>query len=163
MRERRRVALIARQLMLARHARREAMGVLAEALSEERRSADLSARSVALASEYGAVRRVETAIDLQTNTSFAASLAQLAQQAEQARQDASDQVRWQAQALARAEHRKSALEERAKDAWRALEAVDERREQDAALAVARKLQSSSHDTGSGAETPQPARSKRTRP
>lgn len=158
MRERRRLALASRQLMLAQIARRAAMGALADAVEEEARSAAVSERSRALLSAYGARGADGDAASFRNHAAFLHSLQAISQKAEQARQDASDQARWQLQTLAAAETRADRLEERREQAQRALRAVLDRREQPLPKGMARKLQSSGRD----AEPSLPAQQPRSR-
>lgn len=158
MRERRRLALASRQLMLAQIARRAAMGALADAVEEEARSAAVSERSRALLSAYGARSAGSDAAALRNHSAFLHALQGIAGQAEKARQDASDQARWQLQTLAAAETRADRLEERRELAQRALRAVLDRREQPLPKGMARKLQSSGRD----AEPSRPAQQPRSR-
>lgn len=158
MRERRRLALASRQLMLAQIARRAAMGALADAVDEEARSTEVSERSRALLRAYGERNAGVDAGALRNHSAFLHSLQGVAQQAEKARRDASDQASWQLRTLAAAETRADRLEERRERARRALQTVIERREQPLSKGMARKLQNS----GQEAETPRPAQPKRNR-
>lgn len=152
MRERKRLRLIQRQLLLAQQARREAMGGLADSLAEEERSADLTRRAQALALAYAPQCATTSAQDLRQQAAFAQSLAQLARQSDAARRDAGDQAMWQARALAAAEHRAKGLEERAASARRAIVAQGERREREHSAMMARKLQTQAGHPSSPAQS-----------
>lgn len=142
MRERRRLRLAERQLMLARIARREAMGALAGALDEEAKSATLAERSAALAREYGGRSAVVRGADLRDLIAMAGELTQLAENARGTRDDARQQAEWQAEALAGAETRLDRLEARAGDARRAIRDKIAARNDGGQQRLARKLQSS---------------------
>lgn len=152
MRERRRLRLAARQLQLARQARLEAMGALANALSEEDRSTSLARRSQILASEYAAKDGADTAHDLRQQIAFVQSLTALAQQSDAARRDAQDQAAWHAQTLAQAEQRAKGMEKHVSAARKDVATLIERREHSEPSAVARKLQRSA---GHSTTSPQP--------
>lgn len=162
MRERRRLALASRQLMLAQIARRTAMSALADAVEEEARSAAVSERSRALLRAYGARGAMGDAGgdagSLRNHSAFLHSLQGITRQAEQARQDASDQASWQLQTLAAAETRAGRLEERRELARRELQAVLDRREEPLSKGMAHKLQNTDRE----AETPRPAQRPRNR-
>jgi hypothetical protein len=138
----RRVALARRQVTLARVRRLEALASLADALSEENRSAALARKSGELLDAYARRNQAMTGDALRLDASFARSLHDIAQQAEAARTDASQQAQWQLDALAAAETRLNRTEERLDLARKDAEAVRQSREQHAAL-LAHKLQSKS--------------------
>lgn len=140
MNERRRLKLAARQLMVARIARREAMAALASAVGEELRSAQIATRSRTLASEYGARSGADTGAALRENALFLQSLGEIAARAESAHRDAADQARWQADTLAKTDTRARNLEERRKVAERAVADRKARSDEADTLGLARKLQ-----------------------
>ncbi|QUL36912.1 hypothetical protein [Erythrobacter sp. JK5] len=140
MRERRRLRLAERQLMLARVARREAMASLAGTIEEEARSADLARRSKAMARDYSGRKVVGEAGDLRELSAMAAAIARLAEQAENKRDDARLQAAWQADALAGVENRVRRLEDRALEARRASIQAAEARSRPTDGGLARKLQ-----------------------
>ncbi len=140
MREARRLALIERQALIARVARRQALRTLAEALEAEARSHALAARSRRLVAASAPPPGPTTGAALAERAGFTAGLAQLAATAAEAAEDAARQAAWQAEALARAETRARRLAEREAEARSALEAAKARREQALALPLARKLQ-----------------------
>jgi len=119
-RERRKLALAQRQLLMARLSEREAMRALAGALGEEDRSAALEERSRDLAQDYSVrafmADTAPLADEIATNARFTASLSTLAGQAGKARADAADQVRWQSDALGAAKTKVQRLEERERTA-----------------------------------------------
>ena len=141
MREKRRLALIQRQALMARVARQQALRALAEALESEERSQMLAARSRMLVAASAPQPGAMLAEAFAARAGFTASLAQLAATAADAASDAARQTEWQAETLGRAETRAKRLAEREDAARAALEAVQERREQGhAAASLARKLQ-----------------------
>lgn len=156
MRERRLLALAARQAMLAQIARREAMAALAEAIVEEERTGSLAERSRALLQEYRARAGEDDAGALRHQISFTSALGRIAQQADRASMDASDQAAWQVTTLASAEARATRIEERREQAKRALEAAIDRREQSHARTMAHKLQSKFSTPQEEAATRRPA-------
>lgn len=146
MRERRRLALAARQLTLARVARREAIAALGDAINEEQRSTQLAMRSRDLVREYGARGDADSGDALRNQAIFVEALNRLAQHSEAARRDAGEQVAWQAQTLAAADTRASRLAERLEAARQEVEAFKERRANGEAAGLARKLQISAGQT-----------------
>lgn len=142
MREKRRLALIQRQALMARVARQQALRAMAEALESEERSRALAGRSRMLVAASAPQPGAMLAEAFAARAGFAASLAQLAATANDAASDAARQTEWQAETLGRAETRAKRLAEREGEARAALEAAQERREQShAAAMLARKLQS----------------------
>jgi hypothetical protein len=140
MREKRRLALIRRQALMARVARQQALRALAEALESEERSQMLAGRSRMLVAASAPQPGAMLAEAFAARAGFAASLAQLAATAADAASDAARQTEWQAETLSRAETRAKRLAEREDAARAALETAQERREQaHAAAALARKL------------------------
>lgn len=129
-----------RQLMLARIARRDAMGSLAQSLAEEQRSASLADRSRMLAKGYATREGLDTGDALTQHKRFAGELAGLARQADQACSDASRQTEWQVDVLAKAEQRIERLGERAKLARLEHRHTQERLEREEQAAMAHKLQ-----------------------
>jgi len=145
-RTKRRRALVARQLALGRIARREALGGLAGALAEEKRSRALAVRSRDMAAEYagpGGHGGAQVGAALAGRLRFAGALVRLAGEAEARGEEAAREAGCQARALAAAERRLEMLEARAASARRAEEMARERREDAAAGPLARKLQRSS--------------------
>ncbi|WP_298307568.1 hypothetical protein [uncultured Erythrobacter sp.] len=148
MNEERRLKIAKRQLMLAQIARREARLSLANAISDEERSAQIHARSCDLLHEYAKrVSEVGPAAQsdtLQISLAFVRSLQDMTDNAQGALKDASDQAEWQVRALAAAETRMSAHETRLGQEKRALNDLRERREVPPELTgasgMARKLQ-----------------------
>ncbi len=141
MREARRLALIARQRLIADVARKQALRGLAETLEAEARSHALAERSRRLVAA-SAPRAGETSgAALQGRAAFTAGLAQIAAHAEGGAQDARRQSAWATEALALAETRARRLAELETEARAALDAAKERREQGHGLPLARKLQS----------------------
>ncbi len=138
--ERRRLALVRLQTMIAAMARREAMRGLAEALDEERRRAALGQRSAALLASAGARPGPASGAELARRTRFAGGLSQIARDAAAARGDAQRQAEWQAGQLAAAEARARRLAELEIAAASALAAARERRAAPLPAAMARKLQ-----------------------
>lgn len=142
-RERRKLALAQRQLLMARLSEREAMRALAGALGEEDRSAALEERSRELAQDYSVrAYMADTAPlvdEIATNARFTASLNTLAGQAGKARADAADQLRWQSDALGAAKTKVQRLEERERTARVGLQQAKAAREA-ARDTMARKLQ-----------------------
>lgn len=142
MHERRRLALAARQTMIARLGQRQAMRSLAEALVEEQRSQHLAQRSRTLVAASG-VKPGEVGADtLAARTAFAAGLAGIAANAAFAAGDAARQAAWQAEALGHAESRLKRLEERERSARQALDQALTKREDAHNAGLARKLQRS---------------------
>lgn len=142
MREARRLTLIARQMLIAEVARKQALRGLAEALELQSRNHALATRSRALVAASAPAPGATTGAALAGRAAFAASLAQLATTASDAAHDAARQTEWQTETLAKAETRARRLAERQTEARAALDAVKARRAQahDAAT-LARKLQS----------------------
>ncbi|MEM9500580.1 MAG: hypothetical protein AAF941_01920 [Pseudomonadota bacterium] len=144
MRERRRLRLAKRQVMLARVARREAMTSLAGTLDELEKSTSLVDRSRTLASDYSARQREAGAADLRELQRLACGLAGLAVNAEQARLDARQQADWQSETLAVAENKYRKLQDYADDALEAVRRADAARAEPIAPTrtdrLARKLQ-----------------------
>lgn len=129
MREKRRLALVERQHVLARIDRREAMTALAGALGEEERSRALASRSRALVEEYRA--RIDSAggdgAALSDLARFAGALAGLSREAHSNCEDAALQTRTKQQVLAAAETRMQRMDERRDAARIALDTARERR------------------------------------
>lgn len=140
--EARRLALIARQRLIAEVARKQALRGLAEALDAETRSRTLAERSRALVIASALRPNETTGAALTGRAAFTASLAQLAVTAGDAVHDAVRQAAWQAETLTLAETRARRLAERETEARAALDAAKARRSaaHDAA-GLARKLQS----------------------
>ncbi|MEM7779345.1 MAG: hypothetical protein AAF697_03020 [Pseudomonadota bacterium] len=146
MREKRRLALARRQLVLAQIARREAIAALGDAIAEEAKSANVAARSGQLVREYG--QRPSPggpAKLLQDHLTFVRSLQAIHEQAREAHEDALDQSRWQASTLAEAQARADRTEQRYAEAKRTLRKVLEQREETTFGRMARRLQSGSGD------------------
>lgn len=164
MAEDRRLKIARRQLMMAQIARREACYALANALGEEERSGQIHDRARSLLYEYekrvAATNAGVLSHALQSNLAFVRTLQSMAEDAEQAHRDASDQARWQTQALARAETRLDAHETRVREEKHVLHNRREQRELTDQLvagpdakkndrtSMARKLQNQRH-TGDG--------------
>ncbi|QFT76709.1 hypothetical protein [Erythrobacter sp. THAF29] len=139
MRERRRLALVKRQKVLANVARREAMGALAGAIGVEARSAALAEKSKALSRQYRADPGQSEGDEVRALAKFAGALADIAKEADCARVDAGRQAEMRQQALAAAETRIKRLDAREKAARAELEKAIERRAQAANAEMARKL------------------------
>ncbi|MEM6475075.1 MAG: hypothetical protein AAF687_02800 [Pseudomonadota bacterium] len=148
MRERRQLRLAKMQMTLARIARREAMGALADALEEERKSDDLAQRSTDMAQGYGARRDARSGAQLRALRLMAGGLAEMARDAQRARDDARQQADWQVEALATAENKLQRMEELAGEARRKLARAEAAREasRSGGGAMARKLQTSNSNT-----------------
>lgn len=144
MHEARRLALIARQGLIAAVARKQALRGLAEALDTEARSRALAERSRMLVAASAARPGATTGAALMERAAFTASLAQLAATAGDAANDAARQTAWQAETLGLAETRAKRLAEREAEARTALDAAKARRAQaHEASTLARKLQNKS--------------------
>lgn len=141
MREKRRLALIRRQALIATVARRQALRGLADALETEARSQAIAARSRTLVAASAPQPGAMAAEVFAARAAFTASLTQLADTAADAAADAARQSAWQADTLAEADTRAKRLAEREAAARAALEAVKLRREQADTPLLARKLQS----------------------
>lgn len=143
MRERRRVKLAERQLVLARIDRRDAMTRLAGTVAEEARSTALAARSRAMMQSYDAPGAMSVAADLRAQAAMAGALARLAHEAERTRSAAQRRAEGEADALAASETRLKRLEEHADKTRRALAGVKAARDhlaaQSGAPQMARKL------------------------
>lgn len=137
--EARRLALIKLQSMIAGRARYEAMRALAAALEEERRTAQLAARTLALLRAGGQAEIPATGEALAMRARFGAGLGRIAGDAASARGDAARHAAWQADALAAAEARAKRLAEMETAAARALETALARRDAGTPAAMARKL------------------------
>jgi len=140
-RAQRRLTMMSRQMTLAKIAKREAMVSLADAVTQEARSAHLSQRSRGLLSEYSKRLAAKSGHDLQGNAKFVHQLQEVAEQAAKALNDASDQARWQVQSLAKAESRASRFSERIDAAKRDIESIKAKRETAQTGQMARKLHS----------------------
>ncbi|ODT00015.1 MAG: hypothetical protein ABS49_06765 [Erythrobacter sp. SCN 62-14] len=139
--DKRRLALVRLQAMIAGMARREAMRALAEALDEERRRSALAQRSAGLLAAASAQAGTTSGAALAARLRFGSGVARLAQDAAAARSDALRQAVWQADQLAVAEARERRLGELERAARSALDAARERSAAMLAGAMARKLQS----------------------
>jgi hypothetical protein len=144
--EKRRSTLARRQAMLAERDRRDAIVALAEALGDERRSADVAQRCVHLLKDYAQRPASECAHDLASTATFANALRRVAEDADRAAHDAREQSHWQAQHLAAREERARRLHERAEEAARTLRENAEGPDVDAedGAQLARKLLCSRH-------------------
>ncbi len=140
MREARRLALLQRQALLAKVARRQALRGLADALAAEERSQLIAARSRQLALASAPQPGATSGAALAARSGFTASLAQLAVTAAEAAGDAARQSAWQAETLAAAETRARRLAEREAEVRAALDAFKAKREAAHAPPLARKLQ-----------------------
>ncbi|MEM1196376.1 MAG: hypothetical protein AAGH57_09760 [Pseudomonadota bacterium] len=127
-REKRRLALARRQVLLAEVSERAAMLSLATALAEETRSATLAQRSRDLAKAYGGRPDARDGGALGQSGRFSAALGSLAHDAEQARDDASQQAAWHVEALGKAKTKARRQSERLEEARAALEQAQERRQ-----------------------------------
>lgn len=139
MRERRKLAIARRQLMLAQTTRRSAIAALADALANESKSGALARRSQALLKEYSRPREDVDATSLRAQSDFARSLKLVASDAVGAHRDAQDQVSWQTDHLTRIQTKTSLVEEHLDRAKRDLHSALSRREQQLAAQLARKL------------------------
>lgn len=148
MREQRQLRLAKMQMTLAQIAQREAMGALAGALDEERKSGDLARRSTQMAQGYGARRDISSGSELRALRLMAGGLTEMAKDAKQARDDAHQQADWQVEALAKAETRLQRMEELASEARRKLARAQAARESSlsGSGAMARKLQNREADS-----------------
>lgn len=147
MKEKSRFILAKRQVMLARMARRTAMGSLADALAEEQRSAEIAERAGELLANHGQRSGADLGQTLILHAAFAHSLHDIASKAEQSRTDASEQARWQRDALAAAETRLSLSEEKAAGALKQVDAAMQRRDAAANSGLARNLHRISKTAG----------------
>ncbi|WP_296719029.1 hypothetical protein [Erythrobacter sp.] len=141
MREARRLALIRRQALIAKVARRQALAGLAQALDAEARSTALAERSRQLVASSTPQPGAMAAEVFAARAVFTASLVQLAASAADAAEDAARQSAWQADTLAQAETRAKRLAEHEGEARAALGALKLRRAEAEAPLLARKLQS----------------------
>lgn len=137
--EKRRLALVRMQAMVAGLARREAMRGLAEALDEERRRHALAERAAQLLASSGARTGTALGEDIARASRFATGIARIADDAAVARGDARRQTEWQASQLASAEARARRLAEIETAAETALFEARDRRTAPLAMAMARKL------------------------
>jgi hypothetical protein len=137
--EKRRLALVRLQAMMAGMARREAMRGLADAVDEERRRTVLAERSAGLLAAAGARGGASHGADVAQRLRFGGVLARVAGDAAAARGDAQRQAAWQADLLAAAEARARRIGELESAATTAFNAARERAEQRVASAMARKL------------------------
>jgi hypothetical protein len=140
MREARRLALIQRQALIAKVARRQALRGLAEALEAEARSHALADRASALVASSAPQPGATLGAALAARAGFTAGLAQLAVTAADAAGDAARQSAWASETLALAETRSRRLAEREVEARAALDAVKAKAEAARSLPLARKLQ-----------------------
>ncbi|MBV7258930.1 hypothetical protein [Erythrobacter crassostreae] len=140
MREKRQLALLRRQQMLATIARREAMRSLADAVGEESRSAGLANRSRELAATYQSRIGATNGETVRLSGQFAGSLAALAHYADQSRGQAVEQIESGQEVLAAADNRMRRLSEKAQRAQQDLEARKEGRNAEFGVRLARKLQ-----------------------
>jgi hypothetical protein len=140
MREARRLALIQRQALIAKVARRQALRGLAEALEAEARSHALADRASALVASSAPQPGATQGAALAARAGFTAGLAQLAVTAAEAAGDAARQSAWASETLALAETRSRRLAEREVEARAALDAVKAKAEAARSLPLARKLQ-----------------------
>lgn len=141
--QKRRLALVRLQAMMAGMARREAMRALADAVDEERRRSALAERSSGLLATAGARGGSSSGADLVQRLRFGGVLARVAGDAAAARGDAQRQAAWQADLLAAAEARARRISELESAAASAFSAARDRAEQQIGGAMARKLQGGS--------------------
>lgn len=106
------MALIARQVMLARASRREALGALADANGEEAHTSRLATRTRALAKEYRRHDDLPDGQALSAKVSFAAALNTMARDAERAGEAAKQQVDRRSEVFARVQDREKRLSEK---------------------------------------------------
>lgn len=125
--EKRRLRLAQRQALLAQVSQRAAMRSVADALSEETRSATLAERSRELVRVYGGRSQAADGAGLAQTGSFAVALGALAQDAEKGRADASEQTAWQMEALGKAQDRARRQSDRLESAKAQYRAARERR------------------------------------
>lgn len=145
MRERRRLDLVRRQLLLTGIARKSEMGALAGAVREEARSAALAERSRTLSAQYRVMRLSLEGFEFASRARFADALAGIGAEAERSREQAGQQAaRWQ-ESLASIENRLKRLGERELAARRELETILERRRAEGGGHLARKLLKSEHE------------------
>ncbi len=139
MREARRLALIERQALITKVARRQALRALADALAAEERSNALASRSRYLAAASAPKEGLTTGAALASRAGFTSGLEQLAATAEGSASDAARLSVWQAEVLAETEARAKRLAERESEARAALDATRTRRDLVQLASVARKL------------------------
>jgi hypothetical protein len=113
--------------MLAEVSQRAAMRSLADALTQERRSAELAGRSHELMRAYGGRRDAADAGALSQTARFSNALGSLAREAERSLADASAQAKWEREALARAQSRAERQAERLQRALAELRGLKEQR------------------------------------
>lgn len=140
-REARRLALLRRQSLIAEVARKQAIKVLAEAMEAEAHCHALAERARALVAASAPGLGTTSGAALTGRAGFVAGLAQLARHAGEGAADAARQRAWAAETFAGKDARARRLADLEADARAALEAVQERREANRALPLARKLQS----------------------
>lgn len=140
MREARRLALIERQALITKVARRQALRALADAIAAEEKSQLLASRSRYLAAASAPREGLTTGAALASRAGFTSGLEQLAVTAADAAVDAARVSAWQAEVLAETEARAKRLAERESEARAALDATKIRRELVGLGMVARKLQ-----------------------
>ncbi|MEM1052497.1 MAG: hypothetical protein AAGI28_10420 [Pseudomonadota bacterium] len=128
----RRLKLARRQLAIAQISQSAAQYALAQAITEEDRSAEVQRRSEHLLREYTErAAQKDSALEshsLQTSLAFVRALQMMADHAEKAYRDARDQAEWQMRSLAAAESRMDAHQTRVGEERRALEEMRMRRE-----------------------------------
>ena len=126
-REERRLRLARRRKVLAEVGQRAAMQSLAEALAQERRSAEVAGRSEELMRAYGGRSDAADAGALSQAARFSNALGLLARDAQRSLADASAQAIWEREALAKAQTRAERQEERLQRAEADMRAHKERR------------------------------------
>lgn len=139
MREKRRVKLAERQIMLTRIARRETMAALAQSIDRENQSAALGQRSRMLLEGYAMREDLADGQALREVAALAGGLARLADNADSQRVIAQQQVERQADALAGTDARLKRLEEHFRTARRALTKIEDARAGYGGDQVAQKL------------------------
>ena len=139
MRERRKLALAQRQLLIAKIARRDALSALAQSLDEEEKSAQLAVKSRLLANGYRLEPCETNAQMIAVRTTFANRLADLAKDADRARADAGEQAQFHREALNQSEAREDCLKDFAKAAKQELDRRLEARDRTVEGRLARGL------------------------
>ncbi|MGY6550545.1 MAG: hypothetical protein ACXIT4_01480 [Erythrobacter sp.] len=139
-RERRALAVVRLQAMLAAHCKREAMRGLADALADHSRKTSIADRTQALLDTASPRSGMVRADELAARARFGAGLGRISADARTARDDAARQAEWQARMLAAAEARVNRIRELESAARLRLESTRERRDGAISERLARKLQ-----------------------
>lgn len=152
MRERRRLELTHKQLLLAGIARREALGTMAEALRDEGQSAALAERTRMIADDYADKTAIPDGSSLTMISRFTGALQAIATDAERAGDAARERAKMQSGVVSASQERLRKLQDRASQDHSKLLAAQELRA-DPHSQMARKLRGGSSSCG-GALTSQ---------